>query len=199
MRKSKRSPRGQCRPPDRQHEPSEQISDSDDGRLPLVPAVKGTRRNGPRMLQLEVLPAFTPEGVHGIEHCSRPHLSVDISEGKGTEDTLGLIEALADTVEAGSLCALGTTAVNPVRSTLKFFRAEYEAHVVDHKCPAGVCKELIHYEITDNCTGCLLCKKRCPESCITGEKKKLHLIDQEKCIKCGICLDVCKDDAVLVS
>jgi NADH-quinone oxidoreductase subunit F len=125
-------------------------------------------------------------------------LVTEISEGRGTADTIELIEELSATVEAGSLCALGTTAINPVKSTLKFFRDEYMEHVDNHKCPAGVCKELITYSITDDCTGCLLCKKRCPESCITGEKKKLHVIDTEKCIKCGICMDVCKDDAVLI-
>jgi NADH:ubiquinone oxidoreductase subunit F (NADH-binding)/(2Fe-2S) ferredoxin len=122
----------------------------------------------------------------------------EIADGKGTAETIELIEELSATVEAGSLCALGTTAVNPVKSTLKFFRDEYLEHVNNHRCPAGVCKELIHYEINANCTGCLLCKKRCPESCISGEKKQLHVIDQSKCIKCGICMDVCKDDAVLV-
>ena len=125
-------------------------------------------------------------------------LVTDVTEGKATMETLDLIEQLCDTVEVASLCALGQTAVNPVRSTMKLFRSEYEAHVKDHKCPAGVCKELIHYEITEDCTGCLVCKKRCPESCISGEKKQLHTIDQSKCIKCGICMDVCKFDSVRV-
>ncbi len=125
-------------------------------------------------------------------------LVTDISEGKGTEETISLIEELCDTVEAGSLCALGTTAMNPVLSTLKYFRDEYMAHVNDHRCPAGVCKELITYEITDNCNGCMVCAKRCPENCIAGEKKQLHVIDNEKCIKCGICKDVCKFDAVRI-
>jgi NADH-quinone oxidoreductase subunit F len=125
-------------------------------------------------------------------------LLTDVTTGRATMETLELIEELSDTIEAGSLCALGTTAVNPVRSTMKLFREEYEAHVRDKKCPAGVCKELIHYEITDNCTGCLVCGKRCPESCIRGEKKQKHVIDQSRCIKCGICMDVCKFDAVEV-
>jgi NADH:ubiquinone oxidoreductase subunit F (NADH-binding)/(2Fe-2S) ferredoxin/NAD-dependent dihydropyrimidine dehydrogenase PreA subunit len=125
-------------------------------------------------------------------------LVTDITEGRGTLDTIKLIEELADTVEAGSLCALGTTAVNPVRSTLKFFRDEYLAHVDEKRCPAGVCKTLITYEITDACTGCMVCKKRCPESVITGDKKQKHVIDNKKCIKCGICRDVCKFDAVRV-
>jgi NADH:ubiquinone oxidoreductase subunit F (NADH-binding)/Pyruvate/2-oxoacid:ferredoxin oxidoreductase delta subunit len=127
-------------------------------------------------------------------------LVTDITEGKGTEDTIKLIEELSDTVEAGSLCALGTTAINPVRSTLQLFRAEYEAHIKDGKCPAGVCKELITYTIDpDKCTGCLLCGKRCPQDAIIGTKKEVHTIIQEKCIKCGICEDVCKDDSVIVA
>jgi NADH-quinone oxidoreductase subunit F len=127
-------------------------------------------------------------------------LVTDITEGKGTEETIKLIEELSDTVEAGSLCALGTTAINPVRSTLKLFRSEYEAHVKDGKCPAGVCKELITYTIDpDKCTGCLLCGKRCPQDAIIGTKKEVHTIIQEKCIKCGICEDVCKDDSVIVA
>ncbi len=120
----------------------------------------------------------------------------DVAEGRGTEETLSLIETLTETVQKGSLCALGTSAVNPVLSTLKFFREEYLAHVREKKCPAGVCKELITYNITDACTGCLVCKKRCPENCISGEKKQKHVIDTSKCIKCGICMDVCKFDAV---
>jgi Na+-translocating ferredoxin:NAD+ oxidoreductase RNF subunit RnfB len=127
-------------------------------------------------------------------------LVTDITEGKGTEDTIKLIEELSDTVEAGSLCALGTTAINPVRSTLQLFRSEYEAHVKDGKCPAGVCKELITYTIDpDKCTGCLLCGKRCPQDAIIGTKKEVHTVIQEKCIKCGICEDVCKDDSVIVA
>jgi NADH:ubiquinone oxidoreductase subunit F (NADH-binding)/(2Fe-2S) ferredoxin/NAD-dependent dihydropyrimidine dehydrogenase PreA subunit len=125
-------------------------------------------------------------------------LVTEVTEGRATLGTIELIEELAATVEAGSLCALGTTAVNPVRSTLKFFRDEYLAHVSEKRCPAGVCKALIKYEITDACTGCVVCAKRCPEGVITGEKKKRHAIDTTRCIKCGICRDVCKFDAVRV-
>jgi NADH:ubiquinone oxidoreductase subunit F (NADH-binding)/(2Fe-2S) ferredoxin/Pyruvate/2-oxoacid:ferredoxin oxidoreductase delta subunit len=127
-------------------------------------------------------------------------LVTDISEGRGTEETLKLIEELSDTVEAASLCALGTTAINPVRSTLKLFRDEYMAHVKDKRCPAAVCKELITYTIDEKaCTGCLLCLKRCPQEAVVGAKKEPHRIIQEKCIKCGICEDVCKDNAVIVA
>jgi len=127
-------------------------------------------------------------------------LVTDICEGRGTEDTLKAIEDLSETVEAASLCALGTTAVNPVRSTLKLFKDEYIAHIKDKKCPAAVCKELITYTIDkDACTGCLVCKSRCPQDAILGSKKEAHEIIQEKCIKCGICEDVCKFDSVRVA
>jgi NADH:ubiquinone oxidoreductase subunit F (NADH-binding)/(2Fe-2S) ferredoxin/Pyruvate/2-oxoacid:ferredoxin oxidoreductase delta subunit len=123
----------------------------------------------------------------------------DIAEGRGTEETITAIEELADTVEAASLCALGTTAINPVRSTLRLFRDEYLAHIKEKRCPAAVCKELITFEIEpDACTGCLVCKSRCPKDAISGKKKEPHIIDQSKCIKCGICEDVCKFDAVRV-
>jgi NADH-quinone oxidoreductase subunit F len=126
-------------------------------------------------------------------------LVTDICEGRGTEDTIKAIEDLSETVEAASLCALGTTAVNPVRSTLKLFKDEYIAHIKDKKCPAAVCKELITYTIDKQaCTGCLVCKTRCPQDAIIGAKKEAHEIIQEKCIKCGICEDVCKFDSVRV-
>jgi NADH:ubiquinone oxidoreductase subunit F (NADH-binding) len=125
-------------------------------------------------------------------------LLTGICEGRGTEQDIALIEELSETVEAASLCALGTTATNPVKSTLRFFREEYLEHVRARRCPAGVCKALIHYEITASCTGCLACKIRCPEQCISGTKGIRHLINQPRCIKCGICMDVCQEDAVQV-
>ncbi|HSA23775.1 MAG TPA: NADH-quinone oxidoreductase subunit NuoF, partial [Myxococcota bacterium] len=123
-------------------------------------------------------------------------LVTDIAEGRATSGTLDLLEELAETIRATSLCALGTTAVNPVQSTLRYFRHEYEAHIRDGRCPAKVCKALIHFSINDKCTGCTLCAKNCPQKCITGERKALHVIDQARCIKCGICRDVCKFAAV---
>ena len=99
-----------------------------------------------------------------------------------------------------SLCGLGKSAPNPVLSTLKNFREEYEAHVNDKRCPAGVCREITTFTIDpDKCTGCLVCKKACPPDAISGEKKQVHVIDQDKCTQCGACRLVCKFDAVVTS
>ena len=122
----------------------------------------------------------------------------DITEGRGKMEDLDLIQDLSELLRDASLCGLGQTAPNPVMSTLKYFRDEYEAHIKDHKCPAGVCTELITYSIdAGNCTGCGLCLKKCPAEAITGETKQPHVLDAGKCIKCGICYDVCKFDAVI--
>ncbi|HEY9206162.1 MAG TPA: NADH-ubiquinone oxidoreductase-F iron-sulfur binding region domain-containing protein, partial [Candidatus Methanoperedens sp.] len=121
----------------------------------------------------------------------------DITEGRGRMEDLSLIEDLSGVLKDASLCGLGTTAANPVISTLKYFRDEYVAHIRDHKCPAGVCRELITYGIdAGSCTGCGRCLKNCPSGAIEGEKKHPHTLDTTKCIKCGICYDVCKFDAV---
>jgi len=121
----------------------------------------------------------------------------DICEGKGTKGHIEQLEELSKYISDASLCALGGSAPNPVASTLRYFREEYEAHITDKKCPAGVCKELIEYEITDACTGCTLCVKSCPSDCITGKKDQIHEIDKTKCIKCGACFEVCNFDAVI--
>ncbi|MGQ9695042.1 MAG: NADH-ubiquinone oxidoreductase-F iron-sulfur binding region domain-containing protein [Thermodesulfobacteriota bacterium] len=148
-----------------------------------------------KFLEEESCGKCTPcrEGVRRMKE-----VLMDITEGKGTEDSLALLEELAEAITIGSLCALGGTAANPVLSTLRYFREEYEAHIKEKRCPAGVCKELIHYEILpDLCTGCHRCFRECPQQAISGEVKKPHQIDLSKCIKCGICYDVCKFDAVI--
>lgn len=122
-----------------------------------------------------------------------------ITEGKAQPEELDLLEEIAYNVKEGALCGLGQTAPNPVLTTLKYFRDEYVAHIMDRRCPAKVCPELLTYTIDPElCTGCQRCAKRCPAEAISGEKKEPHLIDQEKCIKCGNCFDVCRFNAVLV-
>ena len=120
-----------------------------------------------------------------------------ITEGNGTLEDLDKMEELCHYIINNALCGLGQTAPNPVLSTLKYFRSEYEAHVVEKRCPAGVCKKLLHYVIdTNKCTGCTLCARKCPVSCIAGKVKEPHVIDQNKCIKCGACMDNCKFGAI---
>lgn len=121
----------------------------------------------------------------------------DIREGRGTHEHIDLLEELVETTTEGSLCGLGKTAANPVRSTLRFFRDEVLAHVQDKRCPAGVCRELISFTIDESaCTGCTLCARDCPTSAITGAKNATHRIDASLCVRCGMCLDVCRFDAV---
>jgi len=120
-----------------------------------------------------------------------------ITQGKGQEGDIELLEKIATTVKDSSLCGLGQTAPNPVLTTVRYFKDEYEAHIFDRRCPAGQCKELLTYYIDEElCTGCRACKKVCPADAIEGEKKEPHVIIQEKCIACGACLERCKFDAV---
>ncbi|KAA3635205.1 MAG: 4Fe-4S dicluster domain-containing protein [Calditrichaeota bacterium] len=122
-----------------------------------------------------------------------------ICAGKGTMEDLDKMEKLSENIIRGSLCGLGTSGPNPLLSTLKYFKDEYIAHIKDKTCPAGVCPELITYEILDNCTGCMACISACSFDAISGKKKEIHTIDQDKCTKCGACVTVCNYDSILVS
>ena len=119
-----------------------------------------------------------------------------ITRGEGRDGDIELLEELAGKIKDGSLCGLGQTAPNPVLTTIKYFRNEYEDHIYNHKCTAASCKALVTYTITDACKGCTACARKCPVGAISGEVKQKHVIDKEKCIKCGKCLETCKFGAI---
>ncbi|MEA4827828.1 MAG: NADH-ubiquinone oxidoreductase-F iron-sulfur binding region domain-containing protein, partial [Clostridium sp.] len=120
-----------------------------------------------------------------------------ITNGQGVPEDIEKLHELATTIKDTSLCGLGQTAPNPVLSTMEYFMDEYEAHILHKTCPAGVCKNLVRYEITDKCIGCTKCARNCPVSCISGKVKEMHTIVQDKCIKCGACFNACPVDAII--
>lgn len=123
-----------------------------------------------------------------------------ITSGQGTMEDIERLRKIAVSMQKASLCGLGQTAANPVLSTLNYFYDEYLAHIQDSRCPAGVCKDLVtYYILPDKCIGCTLCARRCPVPCIDGERKGVHVIDQERCIKCGQCYEACKFGAVQIA
>ncbi|MCP4686145.1 MAG: 4Fe-4S dicluster domain-containing protein [bacterium] len=123
-------------------------------------------------------------------------LVIKVTEGRADESDLDKMEQLSKSIVMGSLCGLGTSGPNPLLSTLRYFREEYLEHIREKKCRAGVCRELITYEVNEKCTGCLACITACAYNAITGKKKEVHVIDQDTCTKCGACVAVCKQDAI---
>lgn len=119
-----------------------------------------------------------------------------ICDGRGTMQTITDLKDLGQTIKDTALCGLGQTSPNPVLSTLSQFEDEYLAHINEKRCPSGVCKKLLKFEVNDSCVGCTLCARNCPANCISGQVKQKHVIDQKKCIKCGVCQDVCKFHAI---
>ena len=120
-----------------------------------------------------------------------------IVDGRGEDGDIEKLEELAKAIKATALCGLGQTAPNPVLSTLKYFRHEYEGHIYEKRCPAGHCKKLVTYQIDPaKCRGCTLCARGCPAGCISGTVREAHRIDTTKCLKCGVCMEKCKFGAI---
>ena len=121
---------------------------------------------------------------------------VEISEGRADVAILSKMKTLCETIKDTALCGLGQTSPNPVLSTMNNYLDEYLMHIKDHHCPAGVCVKLLRFVINEKCVGCTMCAKNCPASCISGERKQKHSIDQTRCIKCGVCYETCKFHAI---
>jgi NADH-quinone oxidoreductase subunit F/NADP-reducing hydrogenase subunit HndC len=122
-----------------------------------------------------------------------------ISEGRGVEDDIKQLQDISDAMCKASLCGLGQTAANPVKSTLMYFMDEYMEHIKDKKCRSGKCKKLVKYSIiADKCKGCTMCARKCPAGAIVGSLKNPHVIDTDKCVKCGACVETCKFGAIVV-
>ena len=120
-----------------------------------------------------------------------------ITEGKGEPGDIEKLETLAKNIKASALCGLGQTAPNPVLSTIRYFRDEYEAHIYEKRCPAGVCKALLNFTIDpEKCKGCTMCARQCPAGAISGKVREAHTIDNSKCVKCGACMEACKFGAI---
>lgn len=117
-----------------------------------------------------------------------------ITAGKGKMEDIDLLSELGEAIKIGSICGLGQTAPNPVLTTIRYFREEYESHIYEKQCPALVCRELISYHILpDKCKACMICLRECPAGAISGGKRQVHVIDQSKCIRCGVCMSVCPE------
>jgi NADP-reducing hydrogenase subunit HndC len=127
------------------------------------------------------------------EGCTRMHeILTDITQGRGREGDIELLEEMGKTISDSALCGLGESAPNPALSTIRYFRDEYEAHIKEKRCPGGVCKRLVSFYIDPTkCQACLICQRNCPVGAIGGEKGQIHVIDQLKCTKCGTCYEVC--------